>query len=132
MATVEKHESARGHNGHSSHSAGAKKSGAGHEHASGSRRTRRKTQTGLDRIVLAGRELPRRFEAQLKNNPAAVIAAVGAGAFLLGGLLVSKLGRLALAAAIPYAVESAFQGVLGEKIGDYARGLVEGEGEAAR
>lgn len=137
MATIDRNE--RGErapvrNGHSSHRAGAAhsaKAGTGRAHAAASRKPRGTVQTKLDRIIHLGRELPRRIEAQLARNPAGVIAAVGAGSFVLGALLGSKLGRLALAAAIPYAVERVFEGVLGEKLGEYARGLADTEGEGA-
>jgi hypothetical protein len=108
MATIDKNGkpgSARAPNGHSSHAP---------------RRTFR-----IDR------ELPRRIEAQVKSNPAALMAAIGVGSFVLGALLGSRLGRVALAAAIPYAIGRVFEGVLGQKIADYARELTEEPGPEA-
>jgi len=109
MATIDKNGksgSARVPNGHSSHEP---------------RRTFR-----IDR------ELPKRIGAQVKSHPATVLAGVGVGSFVLGALLGSRLGRVALAAAIPYAVGRVFEGVLGQKIADYARELTEEPGLDAK
>src|SRR5271154_451856 len=101
MATIDKSDRqerarAHNHNGHSSQEAGTPKSAATSAQPGGSSPTR---QTNFHRVVRAGRELPRRIEAELKSNPVGMMAAVGAGSFVLGALLGSKLGRLALAAA---------------------------------
>jgi hypothetical protein len=109
MATIDKNGesgSARVHNGHSSHEP---------------RRTFR-----IDRA------LPRRIEAQMKSNPATLMAAVGVGSFVLGALLGSRLGRVALGAAIPYAIGRIFEGALGQKIADYAREMTEEPGREAK
>lgn len=69
-------------------------------------------------------EVPARLQAQFRENPVATIAAVGAGSFVLGALVGSKLGRIALAAAAPHVVERILQGALGDKIAAYAHTFV--------
>jgi hypothetical protein len=121
MATVDKNHgpvSAAAHNGHANNHAGAAPS------IRRPKRARAASEPALDRLAALGRDLPRWLQAQLKSNPLAVVATFGAGTFVLGALLGSKLGRVTLAAAIPYAVERVFEGAMGETLRDYVGGLV--------
>jgi hypothetical protein len=75
--------------------------------------------------------LPKRVKARFEANPVSSVAAVAAGSFVLGTLLGSRLVRLALAAAIPLAVERLFQGAVGEKLVAYARTVTGGAERSA-
>ena len=77
-----------------------------HSHQNGSRTSppRGGRQAGLDDIVGFTRRLPREVQSAMKTHPAATLAAVAAGAFVLGALVGSPLGRLAMAAAVPVLV----------------------------
>jgi hypothetical protein len=68
--------------------------------------------------------LPQTVGARLKENPAAGFAFVGTVSFLLGGLFGSKLGRLAVAAALPILVNRILAGRIGSEIVQYVEGLV--------
>ena len=119
MATNHVHN---GHNGQTSrHAAASPKNATGRAHP-------RASGAG-DLIGRVGRELPRRIEAQMRSNPVAVIATVGAFAFTLGAVLGSRLGRVALAAALPLTIQRIFEGAFGEKLGELTRRLTEDEGE---
>jgi hypothetical protein len=93
----------------------------------GSRRPRAAASdaTRFTQLRRAALGVPHRIEAQLKSEPVVTLAAVGAGCFVLGALLGSRLGRLALVTALPYAIERVFEGALGERIAEYAHGLVD-------
>lgn len=67
--------------------------------------------------------LPKAVVERLKENPAAGFALVGAASFLLGGLLGSKLGRLALAAALPLVVVRMLEGRIGSEMMRYVEEL---------
>lgn len=67
--------------------------------------------------------LPKRVRTQFRDNPASVVAAVGAGSFVLGALVASRVGRIALAAAIPLALERLFKGAVGDKLVEYVKAL---------
>jgi hypothetical protein len=90
------------------------------------KRTHRVDKRSLDlhQLIATGRDLPRQIVARLQANPAAAFATVGVGSFLLGALLSSRLGRLVLAAAVPYAITRVFESELGQEIGKYAEGLI--------
>jgi hypothetical protein len=53
------------------------------------------------------RSLPKTIGAQLRAHPPEALAAVGAASFALGAVLGSRLGRLLLAVAVPFALKSA-------------------------
>jgi hypothetical protein len=101
--------------------------GKPHEQHNGARTPHRTRTRSFAKISRLSRELPRRIERELKTNPTALVGAVAGASFLLGALVGSKIGRLAIAAAIPYAVKHLFEG----DVGNYVRGLLKEEhGEA--
>ncbi len=57
------------------------------------------------------RGLPKTIGAQLRAHPPQALAAVGAASFALGAVLGSRLGRLLLAVAVPFALKSALESV---------------------
>jgi hypothetical protein len=91
-------------------------------------RTKTKHADGaaLDALVRLGRDFPGMIEAQLKTHPGVVLATVGGISFACGAALGSKLGRIAIAAAVPLALKRVFEGELGQEITQYTRELVEG------
>ncbi|MGO8994583.1 MAG: hypothetical protein ACLQVI_14800 [Polyangiaceae bacterium] len=64
--------------------------------------------TKLGDLSRAARDLPGRIEARLKSDPVGTLVAFGAGCFVLGALFGSRLGRLAIVTALPYAIERVF------------------------
>ena len=90
-------------------------------------------QARLERLLHLGSKLPRTIEAQLKDNPMRVLASVGAAAFVLGALAGSKIGRIAIAAALPLALQRILEGAVGDKLSAYTQelaGSLGGEAEA--
>ena len=79
-------------------------------------------QARFERLSALG-HLPHVVGTRLKENPAAGIAFVGVASFVLGGLLGSKLGRLAAAAAMPVLVNRILDGRIGGEIVRYVEGL---------
>jgi hypothetical protein len=61
----------------------------------------------------------------MKSHPTTVLAVVGGVSFGLGALLGSRLGRLALAAAIPLVVKRLLEGELGQGLAGYAEKLAD-------
>ena len=94
--------------------------------ASSAGRVSESIHAGAVRVRSLGRNLPDQLETALKNEPAAVLAGVAAGGFILGALFGSKLGRIALTAALPYAIKEALEGTLGQKLVESARNLTAG------
>jgi hypothetical protein len=80
-------------------------------------------QSKYERLETLG-HLPQAVGARLMENPAAGFAFVGIASFLLGGLLGSKLGRLAVASALPLLVNRILAGRIGSEIVQYVEGLV--------
>jgi hypothetical protein len=66
-----------------------------------------------------------KLKAAAKENPRFTLVAVAAGAFALGGLWGSRLGRLALAASIPIVVSRLLDGSLSRKLVRWATGIPE-------
>ena len=64
----------------------------------------------------------------MKTHPAATLAAVAAGSFVLGALVGSPLGRLVLAAAVPGLVRHAIDGDLRQRLGALASAMAEVRG----
>jgi hypothetical protein len=60
-----------------------------------------------------------------KENPRFTLVAVAAGAFALGGLCASRLGRFALAASIPIVVSRLLDGTLSKSLARWATGIPE-------
>jgi hypothetical protein len=103
------------HNGHSSHSTA--------DHAAPSARVPSNGRR-LANILRRGWDLPRNLQAQVKANPAATLAGVAGASFVLGALLGSKLGRLAIAAAIPFGIQRLLNEGALKEIGRSARELI--------
>jgi hypothetical protein len=78
----------------------------------------------LANVLHFGRDLPRNLQAQLKANPAAVLASVAGASFVLGALLSSKLCRLALAAAVPFGIQRLLNDGALNELGRVARELI--------
>jgi hypothetical protein len=78
----------------------------------------------LERLK-ALRSLPGKLQAKAKENPRAALVAVGAFAFAMGGLVGSRLGRFALAAALPVVVSRALDGTLAKEFMRLATGIPE-------
>jgi hypothetical protein len=121
------------HKSHTIHHNGARTTNHGHASKTDPRRSRGlRSQQRLSQLIAFGRNLPNQIQAQYKTNPTLAVATIGGVAFALGALVGSKLGRLALAAAVPYAIKRVFEGDVGEDFGQFARelfGSVEGEGQ---
>ena len=82
-------------------------------------------QTARKESIEALRALPRRLKTSAEENPRATMIAVGAAAFVMGGLLGSRLGRFALAASIPVIVTRVLDGSLGRDMMRFATGNAE-------
>jgi hypothetical protein len=103
-----------------------------HSHQNGARisRPRAGRRAGLEHLMGASRRLPRQVQTAMKAHPAATLAAVAAGSFVLGALVGSPLGRLALAAAVPVLVRHAIDGDLRERLAALAKSMDEVAGGA--
>lgn len=111
---------------HQSHRNGAHASRAGHSNGSRAQHGRGRAETTLlESLLRLGRDMPRRLDAQMKSHPTTVLAVVGGVSFGLGALLGSRLGRLALAAAIPLVVKRLLEGELGQGLAGYAEKLAD-------
>jgi len=66
-----------------------------------------------------------KLQAGARENPRLTLVAVAAGAFALGGLLGSRLGRLALAASVPIVVSRLLDGTLSRNLMRWATGIPE-------
>jgi hypothetical protein len=82
-------------------------------------------QTARIESIKALRALPQRLKTSAEENPRATMVAVGAAAFVMGGLLGSRLGRFALAASIPVIVTRVLDGSLGRDMMRFATGITE-------
>ena len=78
----------------------------------------------LASLVAYGRELPAKLEAQVKARPGAVILAASGGAFLLGAILGSKVGRIATTLAVGYGIHQLIESDLGREIGRFLKANV--------
>jgi hypothetical protein len=114
------------HSGFASHPAHSASSGRSSKRARAQSSTA--TQAKLEQVINLARDLPHTLQTELRSNPMRVIATVGAGAFVMGALLGSRMGRLAIAAALPHVVERVFQGALGDKIRSLAEEVTENMG----
>jgi hypothetical protein len=68
--------------------------------------------------------LPRTAQATMKANPAAVVAGVGATAFVLGALCGSRIGRVLLTTLAGYGLRRLLEGPVGEEVARYAKDVV--------
>jgi hypothetical protein len=71
------------------------------------------------------RAFPQRLKASAQENPGAALIAVGAAGFVMGGLLGSRLGRLAIAASIPVVVSRVLDGSLAREMMRFATGIAD-------
>jgi len=109
----------------------AESSGSHRRSPSGKRTKKVRTaKKRLGTLVRVGRTLPRMLELEYKAHPGVVLVATSAASFGLGALFGSKLGRLAVAASIPYAIRRIFESEIGEELGQIAREFIH-EQEAA-
>jgi len=67
------------------------------------------------------RKLPRVAQAQLKTNPAAVVAGVGATAFVLGALCGSRVGRVLVTTLAGYGLRRLIEGPVAREVARYAK-----------
>jgi hypothetical protein len=68
--------------------------------------------------------LPRTAQATMKANPVAVVAGVGATAFVLGALFGSKVGRVLLTTLAGYGLRRLMEGPVAEEVARYAKDVV--------
>jgi hypothetical protein len=106
-----------------------------HSHHNGARgsRTTGSKQPRLERlrsVIVSARQLPESIQSQLKAHPAATLATIAGASFALGALAGSRLGRIAVAAAIPLVLKRVLEGDVGQEIAQYARGLFDAAGGA--
>jgi hypothetical protein len=66
------------------------------------------------------RGIPRAAQTGLKTNPVAVIAGVGATAFVLGALCGSKVGRVLVTTLAGYGLRQFMEGPMARELGRYA------------
>jgi len=66
------------------------------------------------------RGIPRAAQTGLKTNPVAVIAGVSAGAFVLGALCGSKVGRVLVTTLAGYGLRQFMEGPMARELGRYA------------
>ncbi len=60
--------------------------------------------------------LPGLLKTRAEANPRAALIVVAAGAFVMGGLVGSRLGRLVVEASIPLLISRALDGTLGKEL----------------
>jgi hypothetical protein len=60
--------------------------------------------------------LPGMLKTRAEANPRAALIVVAAGAFVMGGLVGSRLGRLIVEASIPLLIGRALDGTLGKEL----------------
>ncbi len=66
------------------------------------------------------RGFPRAAQTGLKTNPVAVIAGISAGAFVLGALCGSKVGRVLVTTLAGYGLRQFMEGPMARELGRYA------------
>jgi hypothetical protein len=66
------------------------------------------------------RDLPRVAQAGIKTNPVAVVAGVGATAFVLGALCGSKVGRVLVTTLAGYGLRRFIEGPVAREVARYA------------
>jgi hypothetical protein len=74
---------------------------------------------GITSITRYGKQLPQKLREQMKARPNAVLAAVGGVSFILGAFFGSKLGRVAMIAALGYGAKRVIEGDLGTEFGKF-------------
>ena len=77
------------------------------------------------------RKLPRAAQAQMKTNPAAVVAGVGATAFVLGALCGSKVGRVLVTTLAGYGLRRLIEGPVAREVARYATDAMKHAGASA-
>jgi hypothetical protein len=115
MATNQTH-----HNTHPHHN-GARSNGTRNSRPAGSKQPQLQR---LRSIVVSASQLPEGVQAKLKAHPAATVATIAGASFVFGALAGSRLGRIAIAAAIPLVLKRIIEGDVGQEIAQYAKGLV--------
>jgi hypothetical protein len=79
-----------------------------------------KKSAGSHGFARASQQLPKTVQLALKERPATVLAAVAAGSFTLGALAGSRLGRIAVMAALPVLVKRLVEGDVGRDLAAFA------------
>jgi hypothetical protein len=79
--------------------------------------TMHEERSRLQRLRTIG-GLPAMLKAKAEENPGAAFVVIGAGAFVLGGLVASRVGRFAIAAAIPVLINRVLDGALVKELAE--------------
>jgi hypothetical protein len=83
-----------------------------------------KVKSRIEKLKVLG-AIPAKLQAKAQANPMVALASVAAAAFVLGGLVGSRLGRFALAASLPVVVSHALDGSLARELTRIAEALTE-------
>jgi hypothetical protein len=75
---------------------------------------------GAERVLRFVRGLPRAVQLGLKEHPAAIVAGVGATAFVLGALCGSRVGRVLMTTLAGYGVRRFIEGPVVREVARYA------------
>jgi hypothetical protein len=110
MTTADK----AGHNGASPHKRASERNG-GRARSPGEQ---------LGDLWPFARKLPQMLQARMKSHPAAVVAGVGATAFVLGALCGSKVGRLVVTTLADYGLRRLLEGPLAREVTRFATDAV--------
>jgi hypothetical protein len=76
-------------------------------------------------VLRLGRDLPRTIRRELDVRPGVVLAAVAGGSFVVGAVLGSRIGRIALAALLPVGVQYLLRTQLGPALWERVVSLAE-------
>jgi hypothetical protein len=77
------------------------------------------------------RGLPHVAQARMKTNPVAVVAGVGATAFVLGALCGSKVGRVLVTSLAGYGLRRFIEGPVAREFARYATNVMKQNGASA-
>ena len=77
------------------------------------------------------RRLPHAAQTRMKTNPAAVVAGVGATAFVLGALCGSKVGRVLVTTLAGYGLRRLIEGPVARELARYATSAMKQTGASA-
>jgi hypothetical protein len=76
----------------------------------------------FDQALRVVRAIPEQLTVQVKNNPGTTLAAVGAVSFVAGAIFGSRIGRVAVTAAIGWGIKTMIDRGILEQIGKQAFG----------
>lgn len=83
--------------------------------------------SSIKSMVEYGRDLPAKLEQQMKTRPNVVLAGIGGASFVLGAFFGTKLGRIAMVAAVGYGINRLIAGDVGREVGKYLKTTLEKE-----